>query len=138
MDWILWDKYEKKKKKQRQNDRSLRVNTHIYTQRIWAATPANEIHTTEQTTGLSEKEHISNKHKIYHTVSTVFAPCQFQVMSDQWSKHTKKAVQQQNKTYKIQIEWVQLNFTLVRKNNRQLRIDIRDHCWRTVCVFFLA
>lgn len=32
-----------------------------------------------------EKETLAHKHKIYHTVSTVFAPCQFQVMTDQWS-----------------------------------------------------
>lgn len=32
-----------------------------------------------------KKKDIFHKHKIYHTVSTVFAPYQFQVMSDQRS-----------------------------------------------------
>lgn len=47
------------------------INT-IKTNRLWAENRAS-------------CERGNAKHKIYHTVSTVFAPCQFQVMTDQRS-----------------------------------------------------
>lgn len=60
-----------------------------------------------------KKKDIFHKHKIYHTVSTVFAPYQFQVMSDQ-------------RSFSIFFEKKKLNYEIFTKiNHNKWMVDIK-------------
>lgn len=60
-----------------------------------------------------KKKDIFHKHKIYHTVSTVFAPYQFQVMSDQ-------------RSFSIFFSFLKLNYEIFTKiNHNKWMVDIK-------------